>query len=241
MNEVTTYDYAALGSLGPVIEGLAKRIHLRLKRTAEDIIEIGKTLNDAKALLKGQFRAWMRSEFDLSEDTAARFMRVAERFSDRPQIAETMSGSVTVLYMLADPKVSDAAVDAVLLAAEQDGSISVSAAREIIKENTIGTVCETEGVVVDESDRSYDPESDDCCLTARQPQSLADGLAQNNEREPTPPSAVAPVWREIERLIERASDLFTKHAQASDERRRASIALDDCRHAISDYIERIES
>ena len=51
----------------------AERIKLRLKRTVEDIIEIGRELTTVKAELPhGQFLPWIAAEFEMSEDTAAR-------------------------------------------------------------------------------------------------------------------------------------------------------------------------
>ncbi len=76
------FDYAAL----PVDAALtaraaAERIKLRLKRTVEDIIEIGRELTAVKdELPHGQFLPWIAAEFEMSHVTATQFMNVAERF-----------------------------------------------------------------------------------------------------------------------------------------------------------------
>ena len=82
----TGFDYAAL----PVDAALnaraaAERIKLRLKRTVEDIIEIGRELTAVKAELPhGAFVVWILSEFEMSVDTAQNFLRVYERFGEKP-------------------------------------------------------------------------------------------------------------------------------------------------------------
>jgi hypothetical protein len=58
-------------------------ISRRDRRTAEDIIEIGRDLIALKAKLPhGSFGAWLEKEFEFSEMHAQRFMRVAEKFGD---------------------------------------------------------------------------------------------------------------------------------------------------------------
>lgn len=55
-----------------------------MKRTAEDIVEIGRDLKEVKEKLDhGQFLPWIESEFGMSQQTASNFMRVAEQFADK--------------------------------------------------------------------------------------------------------------------------------------------------------------
>ena len=50
-----------------------------LKRTSDDIIQIGQNLLDAKGKLpKGQFIPWVKTELGISQPTAWRFMQVAQ-------------------------------------------------------------------------------------------------------------------------------------------------------------------
>ena len=78
----TGFDYAAL----PVDVALkaqlaANSIKLRLKRTVEDIIEIGRELTGVKAdLPHGQFLPWIAAEFEMSRQTADNFESVYARF-----------------------------------------------------------------------------------------------------------------------------------------------------------------
>ena len=111
MNDMmqTGFDYATL----PVDAALnaraaAERIKLRLKRTVEDIIEIGRELTAVKNdLPHGQFLPWISTEFEMSEDTAQNFLRVYERFGQKPNNS-VFNFKPTILYALAAPSTPDA-------------------------------------------------------------------------------------------------------------------------------------
>lgn len=80
-----------------VVHAATERIRLRMRRTAEDIIEIGRDLiTIKKALPHGQFGEWLRSEFEMTEMTAQRFMQVTERFGGKSNIM--LDFKPTVLY-----------------------------------------------------------------------------------------------------------------------------------------------
>jgi len=111
----TSFNYAELPTETALELRLsAERIRTRMKRTAEDIVEIGKELIAAKARINnkpddknqpkgyGQFYKWIGSEFGMSEISALRFMQVAERF---PNISTNLVEiSPSILYLLAEPK-----------------------------------------------------------------------------------------------------------------------------------------
>jgi hypothetical protein len=83
----------------------------RNARTAQDIIEIGKDLAAVKdALPHGQFGKWIEAEFEMSQDTAGRFMNVAAKLKD--QIPHGAEFQPSVLYALAAPSTPDEVVDA---------------------------------------------------------------------------------------------------------------------------------
>jgi Protein of unknown function (DUF3102) len=99
----TLFDYAALDretevaarSDAALIKGL-------MRRTAEDVVEIGSALIRQKQRLPhGMFLPWIETEFDMSQSAAYRFINVAERYSGKlPSL-----GSLTVeaLYELSAP------------------------------------------------------------------------------------------------------------------------------------------
>lgn len=127
MNDLTQmgFDYAAL----PVDAALnardaAERIKLRLKRTLEDIIEIGRELTAVKdELPHGHFLPWIAAEFEMSEDTATNFMNVCSRFGQIPKFSEFKP---SVLYLLAAPKTPESIIDKALEKAESGEKVTVA-------------------------------------------------------------------------------------------------------------------
>lgn len=99
--ELTLFDYAGVPTADVTeIRAAAERIKIRMKRTAEDIIEIGRDLIAVKAKLQhGQFLPWIEAEFEMSEAQAQRFMAVAKKFGN--QIPQFAGFQPSVLYSLA--------------------------------------------------------------------------------------------------------------------------------------------
>lgn len=90
----------------------AASIKARMKRTAEDIIAIGQDLIDAKKDLgHGLFLSWLKSEFEMSRQTADNFIHVAERFGSK--MLNFSNLPISVLYALATPSTPDSVVSQV--------------------------------------------------------------------------------------------------------------------------------
>ncbi len=105
-------------------------LHAIARRTAHDIIEIGQRLNAVKAQVgHGNFGPWLRAEFGWSQDTAGRFMAVAQRFGQIPHGAEF---APKALYLLAAPDAPDAARAEARDRAAAGERITVSTAQTII-------------------------------------------------------------------------------------------------------------
>src|SRR5438270_13616088 len=82
----------------------AERIRTCMKRTAEDIVAVGREMQSAQARLAktgkdGQFSAWLRTEFEMSRTTAYRLISVAERVGNHPSLGQL---PVSTLYLLAE-------------------------------------------------------------------------------------------------------------------------------------------
>lgn len=121
------FDYASLPDVTATdLRLTAERIRLRMKRTAEDIIAIGQELIAAKEKAgHGRFGVWLKAEFEMSQDTAARFMNVAGRFDEQiPQFAEY---NPSILYLLAAPSTPDSVI-------EQVTSGAIPATTDAVKE-----------------------------------------------------------------------------------------------------------
>jgi len=72
-----------------------------MKRTAEDVIEIGLALIRQRLALAGRFLAWIEVEFDMSQAAAYRFINIAEHFDGDFSRVRTLSARA--LYELAAP------------------------------------------------------------------------------------------------------------------------------------------
>jgi hypothetical protein len=112
-----------------VVRQKADEIKSLMRRSAQDIIDIGLKLIDVKVYLgHGNFGSWLKVEFDWSDDTARRFMNVAERFGQKPQIAEF---APSALYLLAAPSTSDEAREEALERAANGEAITFTIAKGI--------------------------------------------------------------------------------------------------------------
>jgi hypothetical protein len=106
----TTFAYDALDEITRAFL-LRKTDETRglLKRTAQNIVLIGRHLQEVKGVLPyGHFLAWLHAEFAMTERHARNFMHVAARFGDRSEIISDLS--VTVIYELAAPSTSEAVI-----------------------------------------------------------------------------------------------------------------------------------
>ena len=80
MNGLTTTQAATPAS---TLEVLTLEVKFYLNQTAQNIIEVGKRLAQAKELVPhGEWQNWLESNFRLSQNTAGRFMQVYKRFGN---------------------------------------------------------------------------------------------------------------------------------------------------------------
>jgi Protein of unknown function (DUF3102) len=82
------------------------------KQTFQNIAEIGRRLNECRAILKqdGGWQAWLKNEFEWSDQQARRFIHVYEQ---APKLNKLLSRNfdfpISALYLLAAPKTPEAA------------------------------------------------------------------------------------------------------------------------------------
>lgn len=129
---VERFDYAALDlETRVVVQQRTGEIRSLVRRSAQDIIEIGIKLGEVKGRIgHGGFGRWLDAEFQWSQDTAGRFMQVAQRFGQIPQIADF---APTALYLLAAPSTPDEAVEEALERAEGGERITHATAKAIVE------------------------------------------------------------------------------------------------------------
>ncbi|PSM47800.1 hypothetical protein C7Y66_17930 [Chroococcidiopsis sp. CCALA 051] len=113
-------------------------IQALVKRTAQDIIEIGQKLNAVKDKLKhGRFIDWIEAEFHWSYPTAARFMQVADRFGN--QIYQIDKFAPSAMYELAAPSTSKQAIEEAIALAASGESITYSKAKALKKKYKVSS------------------------------------------------------------------------------------------------------
>ena len=101
MSELTVNENAELSTERP-IEVITEEINFYKATAGTAILEIGKRLIEAKALLNhGEWGEWLEQKVDFSEVTAQRFMRLAKEYSNPSPV--TVLGASKALILLALP------------------------------------------------------------------------------------------------------------------------------------------
>ncbi|MBE9016796.1 DUF3102 domain-containing protein [Chroococcidiopsidales cyanobacterium LEGE 13417] len=130
-----SFDYAALDMEAQIaVQKHTCEIKRMMRRTTQDIIEIGEKLIEVKQYLGfGHFSNWLITEFGWKERTARNFMRVAEVFKSA-NFADLFIAS-SALYLLAAPSTSESARQEALELAKKGEHITYSKARSIISQH----------------------------------------------------------------------------------------------------------
>jgi hypothetical protein len=104
----SSFDYQILDSQPrSLVQQKTAEIRKRLKRSAQDIWEIGQKLVEVREQLNhGQFEAWIKAEFGWSRRTAYNFISVYEAFNQRSNF-EQINIATSALYLLAAPSTSE--------------------------------------------------------------------------------------------------------------------------------------
>ncbi len=128
------FDYAALGvQTARVVRVSAERIRQLVKRSLDDIVEIGAELISVKQTLPhGQFGPWLDSEFGWKERSARNFMNVAQRFKSA-SVAD-LEVDLTAAYLLAAPSTQERVRAVALERAEHGEHITNATVQDIIAE-----------------------------------------------------------------------------------------------------------
>ncbi len=124
------FDYTSLdGEISQFVQQRTGEIRVLMKRTAQDIIEIGQKLIGVKEKLgHGRFLDWIKAEFEWSYPTAARFIQVANSFSQDYQIDKF---APSALYLLAAPSTPETAREEALALAKAGEHITYTTAKAI--------------------------------------------------------------------------------------------------------------
>ncbi len=129
---VLEFDYENLDiETRVIVQQRTSEIKNLMRRTTQEIIEMGQKLIDVKYQLgHGNFRSWLKAEFDWSVQTANRFIHVAENFKCTDLTRLDIAASA--LYLLASPStLKDARAEA-LQRASLGENITYTKAKAII-------------------------------------------------------------------------------------------------------------
>jgi hypothetical protein len=133
--QLVLFDYNTLDTeTRIVVQQRTTEIKALMRKTAQDIVEIGQKLDEVRAKLNnGKFSEWLEKEFNWSRRTAYRFISVYEQFG-RANLAQ-LDIAPSALYLLAEPSTPDAARQEGMARAEAGETISLSRAQVIVDEH----------------------------------------------------------------------------------------------------------
>lgn len=187
------FDMAALDVVvAGDVRDAATRIRTRMQRTASDIVEIGRDLILVKkALPHGAFLPWIEAEFGMSDQTARKFMHVAENLADK--FKHDLDLPPTVLYALAAPSTPPEVRDNVVKMVERGEKVSPQTVKDLkeklkLAEAAAKSERETRAAVESRS-REVMQERDNARTEAMY---LRSELHQVQSREKEPAAAPAP-------------------------------------------------
>lgn len=123
LKQLELFDYGTLDlDTRSFVQTKTAEIRILVKQTAQGIIEIGQRLLEVKEKLgHGNWLPWLETEFGWSDDTAHRFMNVAQNL---PQIPHGAEFQMRALYLLAAPSTPEPAREEALSLAESGEKIS---------------------------------------------------------------------------------------------------------------------
>ncbi|MEM6597939.1 MAG: DUF3102 domain-containing protein [Cyanobacteria bacterium P01_C01_bin.69] len=133
------FDYDSLDAgQRSLVQQRTGEIRERLRRSAQDVWEIGQKLSDVRSRLKyGQFLTWIKAEFGWSQRTAYNFINVYETFGDRFANLAKVNIATSLLYQLASPSVPEELRKQILRAAEQGDTMTAKELRATIQKQRL--------------------------------------------------------------------------------------------------------
>lgn len=133
------FDYDSLDAgQRSIIQQRTGEIRERLRRSAQDVWEIGQKLSDVRSRLKyGQFLTWIKAEFGWSQRTAYNFINVYETFGDRFANLAKVNIATSLLYQLASPSVPEELRSQILRAAEQGETMTAKELKATIQKKRL--------------------------------------------------------------------------------------------------------
>lgn len=118
-----------------VVQQRTTEIKSLLRRTAQDIIDVGLKLSEVKQELgHGHFLAWLRTEFDWSESAARKFMQVSRQF--KTVKFTDLNIAPSALYLLSADSTPEAAREEALQLAHSGEVITRPKAKALVQQHS---------------------------------------------------------------------------------------------------------
>ncbi len=137
---LNNFDYDTLDSKQrSIVQLRTEEIKERLKRSAQDIWEIGQKIFEVRSQLAyGNFDRWLKAEFGWSRRTAYNFIQVYEAFPERATVAQ-VSIAASALYQLSSPSTPQKIRDELIQRAKQGEKITRQDIRLATKQEQISS------------------------------------------------------------------------------------------------------
>ena len=120
--------------LAKEIEEEAQIIKMKLKRTVEDLLDIGKRLIDIREKIPyGYFKIWCKNELGFHYATALNLIRIADVFGNNDKIID-LNITPSILYYLASPSTPKKAREKVIGLIEDGEKISIVDSKKIVRD-----------------------------------------------------------------------------------------------------------
>jgi hypothetical protein len=192
---------------GRVLARYAQEIHKLCRRTAADVIRIGKLLSDArKRMPYGSWLPWLESEFGWSADTADNFIRVHE-FSRTAQFRKIRNlPSPSVLYLLANPNMPEAARAEIIERIEGGEKVKVAD----VKRLRLPVTVEPQTVVVP-ADVHAEKERQTVADPQPEKESVDEPVRQSPPPKPVEPVRQSPPPMDVHRTSRADADVVLHH------------------------------
>lgn len=133
MNDIVPFAYSDLSvDVAQTVRDASQRIKVRMSRTVQDIIEIGRDLIEVKRTIgHGNFLPWIETEFGMNVRTAQRFMDSAENIGSKYDSVSLLPP--TILYALAAPSTPDEVREQVVERVSKGEAVTVADIRDLKK------------------------------------------------------------------------------------------------------------
>ena len=184
--KIQGFDYTTLTpQVRVLVQDKTFELKSLIRRSAQDIINIGQNLIEIKEQLgHGNFRTWLKAEFNWSVRTATRFMQVATKFK-RANLAY-LNIAVSALYLLAETSTPEEIREQALELAKQGENISHTKVKEMITQSKKLPQSDTSKMVSIKLSGQHEEDSLLTSVMQEQSQNIPFELETKNEAEVLP-------------------------------------------------------